>query len=58
MLTDFPCVVFEIIFIDDFSFGFKKNLENTKAKIFEGSILHSKWKNYKVTDKTETKKDD
>ena len=23
---------FEIIVIDDFSFGFKKNLENTKAK--------------------------
>ena len=30
---------FEIIVIDDFSFGFKRNLENTKAKIFEGSIL-------------------
>jgi len=30
---------FEIVVLDDFSFGFKKNLENTKAKIIEGSIL-------------------
>jgi len=30
---------FELVVIDDFSFGFKKNLENTNAKIFEGSIL-------------------
>jgi len=31
---------FEIIVLDDFSFGFKKNLKNTRAKIVEGSILN------------------